>query len=288
MIEPNQGSSPDFYNEDNIHQYLSDIHGIPRLSAEEEKQLAMQCAAGDEDAIRQMVKSNLRLVVYVARKYAGRGVPLLDLIQEGSIGLLTAAKKYDYTLDLRFSTYATKWIRQGITRYLLNNENLIRVPVHTAERILAIDAARKKLLQERGEEPSIPDIADLTGIPENKISELLALNPDVFSLDIPTGEHSKSTLSETIEDRKSFQPHEVLVRNELEKMLNTMLASLNQRQQQILRMHFGLEDGYVYSLEDIGKQLGISKERARQIERQAMNKLLSMGMDMGLEDFLND
>lgn len=288
MIEPNQGIPTDIFDEDNIQQFLSDIYGIPRLSADEEKTLAMRCAAGDEDAIRQMVKSNLRLVVYVARKYAGRGVPLLDLIQEGSIGLLTAAKKYDYTLETRFSTYATKWIRQGITRYLFNNENPIRIPVHTAEKILAIDSARKRFFQECGEEPSVQMIADYTGISVKKIAELQTLNPDVVSLDISTGENAKSSFSELIEDRLSLQPHEALVRNELENALDTMLDSLNERQRQVLRLHFGLEDGRVYSLEEIGRRLGVSKERTRQIECKAMDTLKSMGTSMGLEDFLYD
>lgn len=274
--------------EDDIHQYLHEIHGIPLLSAEEERELAKRCASGDEDAIRQMVKANLRLVVYIAREYAGRGVPLLDLIQEGSIGLLAAAKKYDYTLDYRFSTYATKWIRQGVTRCLISSSGIIRVPLHTAEKIRKIESIRKELLQENGTEPTAAEIAEKTDIPAGKIAELMQLNPEICSLDLPTGNDEKSTLSGILEDRSSMQPHEAVIRSELETALRSMLAELNPRQQQILSLHFGLEDAHEYSLEEIGKKLGISKERTRQIERQAMEKLQKLGTSLGLEEFLND
>ena len=275
-------------NLDDISQYLSDIRAIPRLTAEEEKQLAKRCAAGDEDAIRQMVKANLRLVVHIAKEYVGRGVSLLDLIQEGSIGLLAAARKYDYSLDYRFSTYATKWIRQGVTRCLLNNSGIIRVPLHTAEKIRKIEAARTSLYQEFNEEPSISQIAQMVGMPEAKVEELLRLNPEISSLDIPSGEGDRNSVMDLVEDMDSLGPQEALVRQELDEMIQKMLSSLNPRQQEILKLHFGLEDGHGYSLEEIGKKLGISKERARQIERQALEKLQELGTSLGLEDFLNE
>ena len=274
--------------DDDIRQYLSDIRAIPRLTAEEERQLAKRCAAGDEEAIRQLVKANLRLVVHIAKEYAGRGVSLLDLIQEGSIGLLAAARKYDYSLDYRFSTYATKWIRQGVTRCLLNNSGIIRVPLHTAEKIRKIEAVRTSLYQEFNEEPSISQIAQRVDMSEAKVEELLHLNPEISSLDIPSGEGDRNSVMDLVEDMDSVGPQEALVRQELDEMIRKMLSSLNPRQQEILKLHFGLEDGRIYSLEEIGKKLGISKERARQIERQALEKLQELGTSLGLEDFLND
>ena len=270
--------------EDDVRQYLSEIRQYPRLTPEQERDLAQRCAAGDGEAIRHLVNANLRLVVSVAREYAGRGVPLLDLIQEGSIGLLAAARKYDYTLDFRFSTYATKWIRQGVTRCLANH-GLIRVPAHTAERIRKVTTARSELLQKTGNMPSVEELADHCGLTEERVRQLLQLNPEVCSLDAPAGEED-GTLGILLEDMQAPQPYEELVRDELKHTLNTLLAALSERQQQVLRLHFGMEDGVCHSLEDIGKLLGISKERVRQIEHQAMDKLKTSGASLGLEDFL--
>ena len=272
--------------EDDVRQYLQEIRAFPRLSVEEERALARRCAEGDADAVKQMVSSNLRLVVSVAREYAGRGVPLLDLIQEGSIGLLVAAKKFDHTLEYRFSTYATKWIRQGVTRCLMNHVGLIRVPVHTAERMRKIMMAKAKLLQESGQEPTEAEIAQQTGIPEGKVRQLLTLIPETCSLDAPMGAEDDGTLGILLEDVHAPQPQEELVRRELKQTMDNLLGMLNDRQRQVLRLHFGMEDGVCHSLEEIGSMLGISKERARQIERQAMEKLQKLGAGIGLEDFL--
>ncbi len=272
--------------EEDMRQYLQEIRQYPLLSAQEERELAKGCARGDEDAIRKMVNSNLRLVVSVAREYAGRGVSLMDLIQEGSIGLLAAAKKFDYTRDYRFSTYATKWIRQGVTRCLMNHSGVIRVPVHTAERIRKLTAVRTALTQELEREPTDGEIAERAGIPEAKVRQLLQAAPETCSLDAPAGDSEDGTLGVLLEDIQAPQPQEELVREELKSTMDRLIEKLSPRQQQVLRLRFGMEDGACHSLEEIGTQMGVSKERARQIERQAMDKLKKMGADMGLEDFL--
>ena len=272
--------------ENDVQQYLQQIRAIPRLTPQQERELAMRCACGDEEAIRTMVSANLRLVVSVAKEYAGRGVPLLDLIQEGSIGLLIAAKKFDYTLEYRFSTYATKWIRQGVSRCILNHAGLIRVPVHTAERIRKVLSVRTALQQELEREPEVEEIAEHSGFSVKKVTEYLSLVPEVCSLDAPAGEEEDGSLQLLLENLQAPQPQEELVRKELEHTMDALLSQLPQRQQQVLRLRFGMEDETCYSLEAIGEKLGVSKERARQIERQAMEKLQQLGTGLGLEDFL--
>lgn len=282
LLENNQ-ISPKSRGEDDVSEYLLQIRQFPRLTAQQELELAKRCAEGDEEAIRTMVGSNLTLVVSIAREYAGRGVPLLDLVQEGSIGLLTAAKKFDYTRQFRFSTYATDWIRQGIQRYLENQSGLIRVPRYTAERIRKLQKAAA-LLQQTEQEPTAANIAACSGIPEEKVQQYLALIPEVCSLDTPVGEDG--TLQLLLPDEQTPQPQEELVRRELKKTMESLVGKLTQRQQQVLRLRFGMADGTCYSLERTGALLGISKERVRQVEKQAMDRLHRLGADLGLEDFL--
>lgn len=271
--------------DEDVRQYLQEIRRYPRLTVQEEQELARRCAEGDEEAIRQMVNCNLRLVVSVAREYAGRGMPLLDLIQEGSIGLIVAAKKFDYTLDFRFSTYATKWIRQRITRCIIDHSGLIRVPTHTAERMRKLSAAKSAFLQEFGREPTNAELAERTGFPLSKVEQLLKLTPETCSLDAPVGEDGEGTVEKLLPTENS-EPQAELIRLELKHIMDELLSKLTQRQQQILRLRFGMEDGVCHSLEEIGQTLGISKERVRQVERQAMDRLQKMGANLGLEDFL--
>lgn len=268
---------------DDMSHFLREIREFPLLSRDEELALAKKCACGDAEAIRSMVHSNLRLVVSVAREYANRGVPLLDLIQEGCIGLLSAAKNFDYTQKCRFSTYATKWIRQGIDRCVLNH-GVIHVPIHTMEKIRKLLAIRNALIQETGEEASLREIADRACMPVEKAQELLSLAPQVCSLDTPAGEDG--TLQQLLENLQAPQPHEELVRSELSQTLERLLSLLPERESYVLRLHFGMEDGNCLSLEQIGKRMGISKERARQLEKQGIDKLQKLGAGLGLEDFL--
>ena len=270
--------------EEDVRQYLRDIRQFPLLTPQEERLLAQRCAEGDEEAIRRMVDSNLRLVVSVAREYAGRGVPLMDLVQEGSIGLLAAVRRFDYTMDFRFSTYATKWIRQGITRCLVSH-GLIRIPTHTAEKMQKIRTVQAMLLQEHGVAPTPEEMEPLCGMSAAKLRELLRLDPETCSLDAPVGEED-GTLALVLEDLAAPQPYEELVREELNHTMEQLLSALNERQRQVLRLRFGMEDGECHTLEQIGQMLGVSKERARQIEQLAMEKLQKMGSTMGLEDFL--
>lgn len=267
-------------------QFLREVRRYPLLTAEQELEIAKGCARGDEEAIRTMVNCNLRLVVSVAREYAGRGVPLLDLIQEGSIGLLSAAKNFDHTQQCRFSTYATKWIRQGVNRCVLNHAGVIRVPLHTMEKIRKVLAVKAALLQQTGCEPTPEQIAQRSGLTEDKVAQLMELVPQVCSLDTPTGENGEDTLQVLLENAQASQPQEELVRWELRHTLEHLLGMLTQRQQQILRLHFGMEDGTCHSLQEIAAMLGISKERTRQVERQAIDKLQKLGASLGLEEFL--
>ena len=271
-------------HEDDVSDYVRQVREFPLLTPEQERAVARGCARGDMAAIRTMVNSNLRLVVAIAREYTGRGVPLLDLIQEGSIGLIAAAKKFDYTMDCRFSTYATKWIRQGVTRCILNYAGTIRVPMHTMEQIRKVLSAMAALEQETGQRPDHGQLAEATGFAPDKVRQLLELFPEVSSLDAPAGEDS--TVGWLVEDLQTPHPEEELVRRELKSIMDSLMSQLQPRQQQVLRMRYGMEEEGCASFARIGQRLGISKERARQLEKQAMDKLQKLAAQVGLEDFL--
>ncbi len=268
-------------------QYLREIRSYPMLTAQQERDIAMACAQGDESAIRTMVNSNLRLVVSIAREYANRGVALMDLIQEGSIGLLTAARKFDYTQNCRFSTYASQWIHQAISRYILNHSGVIRMPRQSMERVRKLMAAATAM-QQQGQEPEPGELSLRTGIAQDKIPQLLAMIPKVCSLDAPAGDPEHDSLQVLLEDLQAPQPYEELVRQELKHTMDALLGMLDDRQQQVLRLYFGMEGDSCHSLAQIGEMLGISKERARQIRQQALDKLRGLGADLGLEDFLDE
>lgn len=272
---------------EDISQFIADIRPYQRLSAQEEMTLAIACAKGNMDAVRKMVSCNLPLVISIAREYTGRGVPLLDLIQEGSIGLLVAAKKFEPARQLRFSTYATKWVRQRITRCIMNHSGLIRVPLRAAERIRKIQTAQNQLRQELEYEPDARMIAQRAGMTVEKVEEYLELLPTICSLDTPAGD-SEDTLLMLLEDVHAPQPQEELVRKELEISVSQLLGQLTPRQMEVIRLRFGFADGTCYSFEQIGKRLEISKERARQVESEALKKLKKRSKGLGLEDFLAD
>lgn len=262
--------------EDSVELYLRQIRQIPMLSPEQELRLARDSAAGDPEAIRALVDANLRLVVSVAKGYAGCGVPLLDLIQEGSIGLLAAARKFDPAMNCRFSTYATKWIRHGVTRCILKHSGLIRVSQRTAEKARRIAAARQAL----GPEADLDAIAAHCGMERSQVEKTLALMPEVFSLD-------DGPAQVLLEDIRASEPQQELVRQELKNTLDGLLDQLTDRQKQVLRLRFGMVDGVCHTQAQIGNILGISKERARQIEQEAVKKLQKLSAGLGLEDFLD-
>lgn len=280
-----EGQNSDAAEEQVMGQYIKEISRIPLLTAQQEQKIAMACAQGDEEAIHTMVVSNLRLVVSVAKNYAGRGVHLLDLIQEGSMGLMVAARKFDYTRGVRFSTYATKWIKKSIIRYLLEQADMIRVPAHTAEKIWKIRKIRSQLQQKLEREPTLQELAQACELPVQKLEKLLKLLPEICSLDASAGEQD-TMLQQLLQDLQAPDPQEELVRQELKRILESLLVLLTTRQQQVLRLRFGMEDGIYRSLEEVGNLLDISKERARQVEHEAIQKLKKYGADLGLEDFL--
>lgn len=273
-MEKEQQISTEETGSEPLKIYLREIGQIPLLSEEEERELGRKSAAGDESARRRLEEGNLRLVVSLAKHYTGRGVPLMDLIQEGNLGLMHAAEKYDYTKENRFSTYASWWIKESMQRAIDQQSREIRVPVHVAENMKKVQRAAKELQQELGRDAAPKEIAEKMGdLTEEEVKNILMCFQSPVSLETPIGEDGEDSLGDMVEDRSEATPEEamdILVRRE---EVQELLEALSDRERQVIRLRFGLEDGRSRTLEEIGGQLGVTRERVRQIEARAMEKL---------------
>ena len=272
--------------EDPVRMYLKEIGNVPLLSTEEEVALAQRVEAGDESAKKQLIEANLRLVVSIAKKYVGRGMPFLDLIQEGNIGLMKAVDKFDYSKGFKFSTYATWWIRQAITRGIADTGRTIRVPVHMVETINKTLRMTRTLLQELGREPTPEEVAERLGVPVARVREVLKISRDPVSLDTPIGEEDDSHLGDFIEDDSALSPADSAAFSMLREELSTALESLTDRERQVVQLRFGLIDGRARTLEEVGKEFNVTRERIRQIEAKALRKLRHPSRSKRLRDFL--
>lgn len=272
--------------EDPVRMYLKEIGNVPLLSTDEEVELAKRVEEGDENAKKALTEANLRLVVSIAKKYVGRGMPFLDLIQEGNMGLMKAVDKFDYTKGYKFSTYATWWIRQAITRGIADTGRTIRVPVHMVETINKTLRMTRTLLQELGREPTPEEVADRLGVPVTRVREVLKISRDPVSLDTPIGEEDDSHLGDFIEDDSALSPSDSAAFSMLREELGTALESLTDRERQVVRLRFGLEDGRARTLEEVGKEFNVTRERIRQIEAKALRKLRHPSRSKRLKDFL--
>ena len=291
QIPANLDASGDLEEEtattDPVRMYLKEIGKIPLLSAEEEVELAKKISEGDENAKKRMVEANLRLVVSVAKHYLGRGMQLLDLIQEGNMGLLKAVEKFDYTKGYKFSTYATWWIRQSITRAVADQARTIRIPVHMVETINRVSRTSRALVQELGREPTLSEISKALGISEEKIAEVMKIAQDPVSLETPVGEEDDSHLGDFIPDSEVAEPAESASYNMLRQQLAEVMQTLSPRECKVLRLRFGLEDGRAHTLEEVGKEFDVTRERVRQIEAKALRKLRHPSRSKILKDFLS-
>ena len=272
--------------EDPVRMYLKEIGNVPLLSTEEEVALAQRVEAGDESAKKQLIEANLRLVVSIAKKYVGRGMPFLDLIKEGNMGLMKAVDKFDYSKGFKFSTYATWWIRQAITRGIADTGRTIRVPVHMVETINKTLRMTRTLLQELGREPTPEEVADRLGVPVARVREVLKISRDPVSLDTPIGEEDDSHLGDFIEDDSALSPADSAAFSMLREELSTALESLTDRERQVVQLRFGLIDGRARTLEEVGKEFNVTRERIRQIEAKALRKLRHPSRSKRLRDFL--
>lgn len=273
--------------DDPVRMYLKEIGKIPLLSAKEEIELAQRMEAGDEIAKKRLVEANLRLVVSIAKRYVGRGMLFLDLIQEGNLGLIKAVEKFDYTKGYKFSTYATWWIRQAITRAIADQARTIRIPVHMVETINKLIRISRQLLQKLGREPKPEEIAKEMDIPEDKIREILKIAQEPVSLETPIGEEEDSHLGDFIPDDDAPAPAEAAAYSLLKEQLEDVLSSLNDREQKVLKLRFGLEDGRARTLEEVGREFDVTRERIRQIEAKALRKLRHPSRSKKLKDYLD-
>ena len=272
--------------EDPVRMYLKEIGNVPLLSTEEEIELAKRVEEGDEAAKKKLTEANLRLVVSIAKKYVGRGMPFLDLIQEGNMGLMKAVDKFDYSKGYKFSTYATWWIRQAITRGIADTGRTIRVPVHMVETINKTLRMTRTLLQELGHEPTPEEVADRLNVPVSRVREVLKISRDPVSLDTPIGEEDDSHLGDFIEDDSALSPADSAAFSMLREELNTALESLTDRERQVVELRFGLRDGRARTLEEVGREFNVTRERIRQIEAKALRKLRHPSRSKRLKDFL--
>lgn len=259
--------------EDHVKMYLKDIGKVKLLSSEEEIEVAKRIAEGDIEARNILVEANLRLVVSIAKKYIGRGMGFLDLIQEGNSGLIKAVEKFDYTKGYKFSTYATWWIRQAITRALADQSRTIRIPVHMVETMHRIQRCARQLLQENGREATTEQISELSGLPVDKVREIMQMAQEPISIDSPVGEDEESSIGEFIADEASPEPDEIVGKTMLKEQISEVLKTLTDREENVIRMRFGLDDGVPRTLEEVGREFNITRERIRQIEAKALRKL---------------
>ncbi|SFA95805.1 MULTISPECIES: RNA polymerase sigma factor RpoD [unclassified Bacillus (in: firmicutes)] len=271
---------------DPVRMYLKEIGRVDLLSAEEEINLATRIEEGDEEAKRRLAEANLRLVVSIAKRYVGRGMLFLDLIQEGNMGLIKAVEKFDYRKGFKFSTYATWWIRQAITRAIADQARTIRIPVHMVETINKLIRVQRQLLQDLGREPSPEEIGEDMDLTPDKVREILKIAQEPVSLETPIGEEDDSHLGDFIEDQDATSPSEHAAYELLKEQLEDVLDTLTDREENVLRLRFGLDDGRTRTLEEVGKVFGVTRERIRQIEAKALRKLRHPSRSKRLKDFL--
>ena len=276
-----------FSTDDPVRMYLKEIGKVALLTPEEEVELAQRMVEGDEAAKRRMTEANLRLVVSIAKRYVGRGMLFLDLIQEGNLGLIKAVEKFDYTKGYKFSTYATWWIRQAITRAIADQARTIRIPVHMVETINKVIRVSRQLLQELGHDPSAEEIAEEMEMSVDKVRDILKIAQEPVSLETPIGEEEDSHLADFIPDEDASEPAEAASFSLLKEQLMDVLNTLTPREEKVLRLRFGLEDGRTRTLEEVGKEFNVTRERIRQIEAKALRKLRHPSRSKKLRDFLN-
>ncbi|MCH5342021.1 MAG: RNA polymerase sigma factor RpoD [Acetatifactor sp.] len=273
--------------EDPVRMYLKEIGKVPLLSAEEEIELAKRMELGDQDAKKRLAEANLRLVVSIAKRYVGRGMLFLDLIQEGNLGLIKAVEKFDYRKGYKFSTYATWWIRQAITRAIADQARTIRIPVHMVETINKLIRVSRQLLQELGREPTPEEIAEEMNMPVDRVREILKISQEPVSLETPIGEEEDSHLGDFIQDDNVPVPADAAAFTLLKEQLVEVLGTLTEREQKVLRLRFGLDDGRARTLEEVGKEFNVTRERIRQIEAKALRKLRHPSRSRKLKDYLD-